>query len=323
MMHQTELVNLEDLVPLDHHYRDFKLYLPLKFIRKHLKPLNKSLSYQGYGIERLFYCLLLQFMEDLSDRELERFLQENNSAKWFCDFGLMDKTPDYTLFSKTRARIGTKKLSRLFDAIKKELHHHGLMSEVFTFVDSSHLIAKANLWEERDKIIQQKYEKLNNETLARSKVASDSQARIGCKGKDKFWYGYKKHVSVDIQSGLINKVAITPANVTDAQGFKHVCPNGGAVYADKGYCIKPARDIARIRGIHLAAIKLNNMKTKNKDLDKYYTKIRSPFEHVFSKQNRRVRYKGIAKNQFAVFMQALSFNLKRLTKINAPPLIKV
>lgn len=66
------------------------------------------------------------------------------------------------------------------------------------------------------------------------KVARDKQARIGCKGGIKFWYGYKKHVSVDMQSGLINRVAITPANVTDAQGFKHVCPKQGAVYADKG-----------------------------------------------------------------------------------------
>jgi IS5 family transposase len=35
---------------------------------------------------------------------------------------------------------------------------------------------------------------------------------------------------------MINKVAVTPANVTDAQGFRHVIPNQGAVYADKGYC---------------------------------------------------------------------------------------
>ncbi len=32
------------------------------------------------------------------------------------------------------------------------------------------------------------------------------------------------------------------------------------------------------------------MKDKNRDLDKYYTRIRSPFERVFSKQNRRIRY---------------------------------
>ena len=61
---------------------------------------------------------------------------------------------------------------------------------------------------------------LNNENI--SKYSRDPQAKIGCKGKNKFWYGYKKHVSVDMQSGLINKVDITAANVTDAQGFKHV-----------------------------------------------------------------------------------------------------
>ncbi len=38
-----------------------------------------------------------------------------------------------------------------------------------------------------------------------------------------------------MQSGLINKVAATSAEVTDAHGFQHVCPNGGTVYADKGY----------------------------------------------------------------------------------------
>jgi len=79
------------------------------------------------------------------------------------------------------------------------------------------------------------------------KVARDKQARIGCKEGSKFWYGYKKHVSVDMQSGLINKVAITPANVTDSQGFKHVYPKQGAVYGDKGYCTSPAKITAKKR----------------------------------------------------------------------------
>jgi len=30
---------------------------------------------------------------------------------------------------------------------------------------------------------------LNNAVLP--KVAADKQARIGCKGKDKYWYGYR------------------------------------------------------------------------------------------------------------------------------------
>ena len=40
-------------------------------------------------------CLLLQFMEDLSDREFERFIAENTAGKWFCDFDLIEKTPDF------------------------------------------------------------------------------------------------------------------------------------------------------------------------------------------------------------------------------------
>ena len=34
---------------------------------------------------------------------------------------------------------------------------------------------------------------------------------------------------------MINKVAITSANLIDAKDFKHFAPNSGAVYADKGY----------------------------------------------------------------------------------------
>ena len=257
-------------------------------------------------------------MENLSDRELQRFLQENTAAKWFCDFSLTGKTPDFTVFSRLRKRIGTERLSNIFSKLRAQMQDQGLMSEVFTFIDASHLISKANLWEERDAAIKKKYDKLNNETLP--KVAHDKQAKIGCKGKDKFWYGYKKHVSVDMQSGLINKVAVTPANITDANGFKHVCPDSGAVYTDKGYCVKPAKQAAWRKNVHLAAIKKNNMHGKNKDLDRWISAIRSPYERVFSQQRRRVRYCSIAKNQFAEFMNAICFNLKRLLVI-APPMM--
>ena len=250
-MSQIEMVCLEDLIPKSHSYRLFREYLPESLMSKHLKGIEQLQGANGYGIERLFLCLLLQFMEDLSDRELERFLRENTAGKWFCGFTLSDKTPDYSLFTHVRTRIGSKRLSILFSSMRKQLKDAGLMSEVFTFVDATHLISKANLWQERDKATAQKMEKLNNETLP--KVAVDKQARMGCKGKDKYWYGYKGHVSVDMQSGLINKVAITPANVTDAQGMKHICPTQGAIYGDKGYCTAPARTSAARRGCHLAA----------------------------------------------------------------------
>ena len=160
-------------------------------------------------------------MEDISDRELERFLQGNNAGKWFVGFSLTEKTPNHTVFTSARKRIGTKTLSKVFAQLRNQLKSHGLISEVFTFVDASHLIAKANFWDQRDKAIKQKYEKLNNEVLP--KLAHDKQVRIRCKGKTKYWQGYKRHIGVDMQSGLINKVATTYSNITDAQGLKHVC----------------------------------------------------------------------------------------------------
>lgn len=308
---QIQMVSIEELVAKDHIYRKFNNLVNFDGLsNKHLSHLITDCHYKGYGINILFRALLLQFLEDISDRELAKYLVENTSAKWFCNFNLTDKTPNYSVFSKLRSKIGTHLLAKIFNEVKDQLKSRGYMNEVFTFVDASHLIAKANLWEERDKIIAKKYEKLNNQTLP--KVAKDKDAKIGAKGSNKFWYGFKKHISVDMQSGLINKVAITPANTTDAKGLKHVLPDKGSIYADKGYATKEANSDAIKTGCYLRAIKKNNMKNKNKDQDKFFTKIRAPYERVFSKTNHRVRYQGIAKNQFAVFMESIAFNLKRM-----------
>lgn len=318
---QIEMVCLEDFVSSSHIYRKFLSLWDLDSVRKELELLEIASDHKGYGMFRIFCCLLLQFLEDLSDRELERFIRENNAARWFCDFNLVDETPDHSVFGRARSRIGTNKLFKIFSLLRDQLKAQGYMSEVFTFVDATHLIAKANLWIERDKAIELKLEKLNNKTL--KEVAFDKDAKFGAKSKNKIWYGYKQHTSVDMQSGMINKVAITPANVIDSKGFKHVVPNQGAVYADKGYCDKNARIVAKIKNLHLCAIKKNNMKGKNRDLDRYYTSLRAPFEHVFSKLNKRTRYRGIAKNQFSSFMQAIVFNFKRSVVLAAasPPLI--
>ncbi len=311
---QIEMVCLEDLVSSTHIYRKFLNLWNLDLVRLELERLEAESDYKGYGIYRIFLCLLLQFLEDLSDRELERFIAESNAARWFCQFGLVDKTPDHSVFGRVRGRIGTSKLSKIFSILRDQLKSQGYMSEVFTFVDATHLISKVGLWKERDKAIELKLESLNNKTL--EKVASDKDAKFGAKSKDKIWFGYKQHTSVDMQSGMINKVAITSANVIDSKGFKHAAPNQGAVYADKGYCDKNARQAALTKGLHLCAIKKNNMKGKNRDLDSYYAKLRAPFESVFSKQNKRVRYRGIAKNQFSAFMQAITFNFKRLVVLS-------
>ena len=310
---QVEMVSIEQLVSEKHTYRKLKELLDFDRIVKVVKVPVSQIGAIGFGRTRLILCLILQFMEDMSDREMERFLGENNAGKWFCDFGLIDKTPDFTTFCKFRALVGTKNMSRLFGEVKRQLKAQGHCAEVFTFIDATALVSKLSIWEERDKAIKEGYEKLNNEVLPNIETA-DPEAKIGSKSAKKFWYGFKKHVAVDMQSGMITRVAVTPANVTDADGAKHVMPRSGAACADKGY-VGAILEMLR-RGVHPMVIKRNNMKDKNADLDRWLTKLRAPYEGTFSKQNKRVRYKGVVKNQGAEFMYAIAYNFKRLLAVS-------
>lgn len=98
----------------------------MDLVRFELEKLEAESDHKGYGIYRIFLCLLLQFLEDLSDRELERFIAESNAAKWFCQFSLVDKTPDHSVFGRVRSRIGTTKLSKIFSLLRnclRSFHH--------------------------------------------------------------------------------------------------------------------------------------------------------------------------------------------------------
>ena len=309
--HQSQLfISLYSLVGANHPYRKLDDLLCFRTLAMPFANVYGVRGPKGRGVEFGLRALVLQFIEDLSDREMERYLSENLAGKWFCDTGLEHSSPDHSYFGDFRSRIGTKGLMDLFARVRSSLISMGLIREVFTFVDASQLVSKLTTWDDRDKAIKAGLEKFNNQTA--DKVAADKQARFGCKGNNKFWYGYKEHASVDMQSGLINKMAATSAEVTDAQGLSHVCPKSGAVYADKGYCVSPAKITLKRNGCHDSTIKKNNMAGKNKDKDRWISGIRSPYERVFAHRNKRVRYKSLAKVQFQVGVRALCFNLKRL-----------
>lgn len=176
---QVEMVSVEMLMPKNHTYRKLKGLLDFDRIVKIVKLKIADVGAIGFGRERLILCMILQFMEDMSDRELERFISENNAGKWFCGFGLVEKTPDYSTFCKFRNLMGTKNMSRIFNEVKRQLQAQGHIAEVFTFIDATALVSKLSVWEERDKAITAGYEKLNNEVLP--EVAVDKEASIGAK----------------------------------------------------------------------------------------------------------------------------------------------
>ena len=75
---QVEMVSLEELVPSNHSYRKYKGLWDFSDIEYELEKIEMDSDHKGYGVVRLFLCLLIQFTEDLSDRELERYLSVTN-----------------------------------------------------------------------------------------------------------------------------------------------------------------------------------------------------------------------------------------------------
>lgn len=305
---------LERAVSGEHPFRELNKSLNLDRIARQFRSLYSKTGAKGLPVEKALRLLVIQFLEDLSDREMERGVAENMAIRWFCGYELTEATPDHSFFGDFRKRLGTKNIGLVFKQINDELKKQGLISETFSFIDATGIITKTALWKERDKAIADGQEKLNNRNV--KKYAKDKQARYGCKGVKKFFFGYKRHHCIDMKQGLITKVAVTPANVNDDKALKHICPSQGLAVADKGYHTKEADKAAKQKGCHLRAIKKNNCKDKNRDLDKWLSKIRMPNECNFSKINPRARYKGQAKVQFQAFAQAIAYNLKRLVKVN-------
>ena len=319
--------NLEELVSENHPYRKLLTLINFEELCRPLEKLSAPIGRAGYPVSSGFKCLLIQAIEDLSDRQLEIRLKDSLATKLFCGFGLKGATPDFSYFSVLRERIGRKRLAKLFAHIRHSLKKAGLVREVFTFVDASQLHARVDVWKARDKAIADTENSetdddgnptMNNKNAGR--YTSDREARYGCKGKNRIWFGYKRHVSVDMSHGLIHTVAVTPANVPDAKGLKYVCPNGGMIFGDKAYSERPAQQALKQRGCHSGAILKRNMKGKNSDLDKWLSAVRMPYEGVFAHLSKKVRYRGLVKTQFQILMRTIGYNLGRLLRINAPPL---
>jgi IS5 family transposase len=316
--------NIEELVRADHPYRKILAMLDFNKLCAGLeKECYSRYGSAGYHPAQGVKMLFLQYWHDLSDRELEEHMKDSCAAKYFCGFSLLQETPDHTYFTKFRGRLGTKKIANIFNKIREGLKAGGFMKEVFTFVDSSKIEAKVDTWRARDKAIadRQNDEKdddgnptMNNKNV--SEYSTDPDARYGAKSQKDIWMGYKRHASVDMGSGFINKVAVTAANVHDGDGLKHVCPETGAVVADKAYSGgKAAKELKR-RGLHSMAIEPQNRKTKNQDKDRFISSLRMPFEGVFSQQKKKARFIGKVKTQFQAFMEALIFNTKRALVLN-------
>lgn len=312
----TEQELFNKVIDDKHPFKKLKEIIDFETLVKPIRACYSTIGARGIDAERGVKALLIQFWENYSDREMEKAIKENIAIRWFCGFGLIEETPDHSYFGKLRRRIGAKRIADLFKQVNETLELRGLFGNVFTFIDASAVISKTALWEERDEAIKDGEEKLNNKNV--ENYAADQDARWGAKSKTNIWFGYKRHHGVDMRHGLVRKVAVTPANTPDFKAAESVCPKEGAVFMDKIYDTKKTDAILKARGIHLATIRKNNNPNKNRDLDRWRSKIRMPFEGTFSKMQKRARYRGLPKMIFQCFLEAIVHNLRKAARLLSP-----
>ena len=315
----TEEKIIEQLVKEDHVFRKLNEIVNFEEILDPYYKLYSDIGVEGINVVKGFKTLLIQFWEDYSDREMEKCLEENIAVKWFCGFELLEKTPDHSYFGKLRKRLGTENIADIFNAVNIELKKQGLFGDVFKFIDASAIISKTALWEERDKAIKRGEEALNNKNV--KDYAADKEARWGAKSKTNIWFGYKRHHAVDMRFGLIDKLTVTPANVLDFQILENICPKNSMIFADKLFDVGKAYLILKKKNCHAAIIKKRNNQSKNKDLDRWRSKVRMPFEGTFSKLRKRAKFRGRVKILMQCYFEALAHNLKKA--ITVLPLEKV
>ena len=97
---QTEIICLDALVSRDHPYRKLLGLIDFEDLCYELQDIsnNRKSGRKDYTVTQYFKMLLLQYMEDLSDRQLDEAIASNNAFRWFCRFGLTQKTPNFRVF---------------------------------------------------------------------------------------------------------------------------------------------------------------------------------------------------------------------------------
>lgn len=247
-------------------------------------------------------CLLLAKWFGLSDPQLEEHLRDRLSFRRFARLPLHDKTPDETTFVVFRRRLRQAELdTTLFDLVARHIDAQGLLVKDGTLVDATILE-------------QSRGKKREDGTSTRDQEASFT------KKHGRAYHGYKGHIAAD-PSGIVTDYRFSTASHHDSRYFDELTEDEPrAAYGDSAYSSERRREGLRRRGV-LDAICYQRNRGQKKLLDfqerwnTIVSKTRALVEHPFARLkamgHRRVRYRGLRRNEFDFGLMLIAHNCKR------------
>ena len=163
--------------------------------------------------------LVLQAWYGLSDPELER--QTSNRIDFMHFLGYPEKAPDYSTVWRFRERLAETGRDKLIWAeLQRQLDMKGLKERKGVVQDASFITSDPG-HAAADK---------PRGTEAKTRRSKDGSWSV--KG-GKSYYGYKLHMKMDLDHGLIRCLEASTASVHDSR--VDLCLPGEVVYRDKGY----------------------------------------------------------------------------------------
>jgi transposase, IS5 family len=290
-----------------HFLFDLSRAVDFSFVKAALKDFYVDWGRDPWDPVLMFKMVFLQFLYDLSDRDVEEQCTWNLLFKSFLGLSAEELPPDHTVLCRFRQRLGAEGFQRLFNQVVEQARSQGLVSDRLHIIDSTHMTAKVDLFrlkkEHRD----------DDDDHYVDRNSPDPDARFGRKTPKKGFYGYKSHVVQDADSELIVQVLTTPGNVPDGVVLPTLAqPQAKELTGDKAYDSKANRS-------HLADLGVTSglyPRLPRPGRPRKSWRKRPQIERKFAECKQfhglhRARYWGLAKVTVQTLMVALVVNLKR------------
>jgi len=134
----------EELIPSDHLLRRLSEAVDFSFVQSLLSdcycPDNGRPSWDPLV---LFKVLFLQFLYELSDREIEEQVNLHLACKWFVGLLPEQAGPDHSTICRFRARLGPENFRDIFNTIVQQERSAGLVHDRLRLIDPTHPKVKA------------------------------------------------------------------------------------------------------------------------------------------------------------------------------------
>jgi len=274
-----------------------------------------------YDIDMMFRAVLLAQWHDMSDYELEQSLKTRLDFMCFCGLSLSDEVPDQNTIQAFRASlIKYGLLPKALKLLNKELENLGLkLNKKGTF------ILDATIVEAHARPLTSIEPDQDGESGTKT-FSKDPDARWVKTGANKAKFGYKQHTLVDAESGFIEELDVTPANVHEVTTVEKIVNDKqiDELLADKGYASKSNREFLKSKsikdGIMFKAQKNSELTQEQKDKNKQISKLRYKVEAVFGTQKERfgfhyTRYFTTARVQAQAILKAICCNLLKACRM--------